>query len=384
MSKPITFFLFLLIITNSAGGCSEVQTTKEIIYVGTFSGRGSRGLYVFEFDRNTGRLTEIQTVGDREGPNFQALHPEKNYLYSVSGEAYSEDTNHGTITAYKINRQTGMLIRINERSVEGQGPAHVSIDPKGRFAYVSNYGAGNLSVFLINDDGSLSEAADVIQHKGSSINQQRQNGPHVHSVIPSADGRFIYVSDLGIDRVMIYEVNQTTGELNPAEQPFVENTPGSGPRHFTIHRSGEFAYSAEELSSTVAVFQVNQSTGALTQIQRIDMLPDDFEGDNTAADIHISPDGKFLYASNRGHESLVMYEIDESTGELTLAGHEPTRGRHPRNFMIDREGEFILVANRDDDNVAIFRRDETTGQLKYEETQTDVPMAVCLTQLVLE
>jgi 6-phosphogluconolactonase len=184
---------------------------------------------------------------------------------------------------------------------------------------------------------------------------------------------------------MIYGIDRDSGELSPAEEPFAENTPGSGPRHFAIHPDGDFAYSAEELTSTVAAFTRDQATGALNQIQRVSMLPEDYENENnTAADIHISPDGRFLYASNRGHNSLVIYEIDGSTGRLTPVGHEPTRGGHPRNFMIDRKGEFVLVANRDDDNVVVFRRDGETGRLSYSGEQVEVPMAICVTQHFLD
>lgn len=276
-----------------------------------------------------------------------------------------------------------MLQLINEQSVEGRGTAHVSVDPLGKFAYVSNYSEGNLSVFSIHENGSLSETADVVRHEGSSVNERRQNSPHVHSIIPSTDGKFIYVSDLGTDQIMIYEVNRTTGELSPAKVPYVENTPGAGPRHFAIHPDGNFAYSAEELSSTVAVFSVDQNSGALDEIQRVTMLPEDFEGNNSAADIHLSPDGRFLYASNRGHDSVVIYRVDADTGNLTLTGHEPTRGGHPRNFMMDQRGEYVLVSNRDDDNVVVFNRDQETGQLTYSGEEVSVPMAVCVTQLVM-
>ncbi|WP_372635691.1 beta-propeller fold lactonase family protein [Fodinibius sp.] len=364
----------------------QERASEEVIYVGTFAGRGGEGLYVYEFDRETGALDQLQTVSDREAPDFQALHPEGTYLYSVSDEAFAEDSDHGTISAYRIDRETGMLSLINEQSVEGQGPAHVSVDPKGRFAYVSNYSGGNLSVFAIDpEDGSLGQAVDVVQHEGNSVNKERQNAPHVHSAIPSADGRFIYVSDLGTDRIMIYEVDQNSGELNPAEVPYAESTPGSGPRHFTFHPDSNYAYSAEELSSTVAVFQTDPSTGALTEIQRISMLPETYEEPgNSAADIHISPDGRFLYASNRGHDSLVLYEIDQNSGKLSLVGHEPTRGGHPRNFMIDREGTYVLVANMDDDNIVVFERNKATGELSYTGQQIEVPMPVCLTQYVID
>lgn len=382
-SIKIVVILSSCLLAGVLSGCSGEELGKEIVYVGTFNDRGSEGLYVFDFDRGSGEMNQLQTVSDREGPNFQAIHPGGGYLYSVSGEAFSEDTEHGTISAYQIHPQTGMLQLINEQSVEGRGTAHVSVDPLGDFAYVSNYSEGNLSVFAISENGGISEAVDVVQHEGSSVNESRQNSPHVHSIVPSGDGRFIYVSDLGTDQIVIYEVDRTTGELSSAEVPYVESTPGSGPRHFTIHPGGEFAYSAEELSSTVAVFSVDQNSGALEEVQRITMLPEGYDGNNSAADIHVSPDGKFLYASNRGHDSLVIYRVDEETGTLTLVGYEPTRGGHPRNFMMDQMGEYVLVANRDNDNVVVFNRNQETGKLTYSGEEVSVPMAVCVTQHII-
>jgi 6-phosphogluconolactonase len=329
-------------------------------------------------------MRQVQTNDAWDSPNFQALHPNGRFLYSVASEQYSEGTDHGTVVAYRIDQDTGTLTQISARSTEGAGPAHVSIDPHGRFAYVSNYRAGGLSVYRIRGDGTLSEAVYVVEHEGSSVDEQRQTAPHVHSAVPSADGRFLYVSDLGIDRIMIYRVNGETGELRLAEQPYYENTPGSGPRHFTIHPNNKFAYSLEEMSSTIVVLESDSSSGALTQIQRISMLPEAFEGDNTAADLHISPDGRFLYASNRGHDSLVIYRIDRETGELSVVGHESTRGPHPRNFMIDKQGEFLLVANRDENEVVIFRRDRESGQLTFTGEEVEVPRAVCVTQLFLD
>lgn len=381
----IIFGIGTILLAIGLTGCNgEQPSSKEIIYIGTFHDRGSEGLYVFEFDRDTGQMSEVQVVSDREGPNFQAIHPEGGFLYSVSDQPFDGETNFGTVSAYQIDSETGQLSLLNEQSVEGRGTAHVSTDPLGRYVYVSNYSEGNLSVFMINDDGSLSEAVELVYHEGSSVNEQRQNNPHVHAVDPSPDGRFIYVSDLGIDKIMIYEVDETTGTLNPAETPYVESTPGAGPRHLTIHPNGEFIYSVEELTSTVAGYSVDSSTGALQKIERINMLPDDFDGDNTAADIHTSPDGRFLYASNRGHDSIVIYSIHEATGELSLVGHESTRGGHPRNFMIDSKGEYLMVANRDDDNVVLFRRDADTGELAETGEQVSVPMAVCVTQHVLQ
>ena len=353
--------------------------TREIIYAGTSSTRGSKGIYVFEFDRIQGKLKELQTLTEGNSPGFMALSPDRQMLYSIYGKGTLTDGN-GSVMAFKIDKITGLLTKVNEQSAGGQGPAHISVDPKGRFAYVSNYGDGTLSVLPINKDGSLANSSDFIKHTGSSIVVGRQETPHIHSAIPSADGQFLYISDLGIDKIMIYKVNDN-GKLTPADIPFSTSTSGSGPRHFTIHPNGKFAYSAEELSSTVASFRVNKKNGALNPIERLDMLPKGFTGKNSAADIHFSADGNFLYASNRGHESLVIYKANSRNGKLTLVGHEGTGGKHPRNFMIDKNGEFALTANQNTDNIVIFRRDKQTGKLMPTGDQVMVPAVTCLIQL---
>jgi 6-phosphogluconolactonase len=385
---PIYFLIFGYIFTILLTGCNEdreeqEQTFSEFIYTGTFS--DSEGINVFGFNRASGTFTHIEAVEDRTEPNFLAIHPDGDFLYAVSGQRFSDDSSHGTISAYRIDTETGGLELINERSTEGQHPAHVSVDPLGRFVYASNYSSGNLSVFAVQEDGSLSEVLDIAQHEGSSVNERRQRAAHVHAADPSADGRFLYVSDLGIDKIKIYEVDQYNGVLAPAATPYVENEPGAGPRHFTIHPNGEFAYSVEELSRTVAVFSVNTETGSLEQIQRLSLLPDDMEGDDsmTAADIHISPDGSFLYATTRGPDIITIFSIDENSGELSTAGHESTLGGHPRNFMIDQNGEFLLVANRDDDNVVMFYRNEGTGLLEPAGVELEVRRAVCVVQLIV-
>jgi 6-phosphogluconolactonase len=377
MKKTIRFWIIALLIV--AGITDGYSQAKDIIYAGTNSTRGSKGIYVLELDRSSGKLTEIQTVGGGSSPNFLVVSPDRKTLYA----AYSTGTlpeGGGSVMSFRINPSNGHLTKINEQSSEGRGPAHVSIDPKGRFVYISNYGEGNLSVYPVNNDGSLAKASDVVQHSGSSIVQGRQEAPHVHSVVPSADGKFIYVSDLGIDKIMIYEV-QNNGKLKPAVVPFAQNTPGSGPRHFAIHPNGNFAYSAEELSSTVASFTVNKATGALSPLERVNMLPDGFTERNSAADIHFSPDGKSLYASNRGHESLVIYAVDARTGKMEVVGHQNTGGKHPRNFMVDKKGEFVLTANRDTDNAVVFRRDKSTGKLSSSGEELTIPAVICLVQL---
>jgi 6-phosphogluconolactonase len=382
----ITAVFFLIFALTACNDEIELVEINEYIYTGSFSGEGSKGLQVFEFDRVTGMLTEIQVIDDRAGPNFQAIHPNGEILYSVSDDRFNDEEPYGTVSTYRIDRETGMLELMNEQSVQGRGTAHVSVDPLGDFVYVSNYSEGNLAVYQVYEDGSLSEAVELVQHEGSSVNPNRQRAPHVHSIIPSDDGRFIYVSDLGIDKIMIYEVDRETGELSPAETPYFENEPGSGPRHFTFHPNGEYAYSAEELSVTVAVLSVDPETGALEQVQRLSLLPDGMEADPSmsAADIHTSPDGRFLYASVRGEDLISIFSIDPETGLLDVVGHESTIGGHPRNFMVDGKGEFLLIANRDNDHVLVFRRDQETGEIEFTGIEAEVPVAVCVTQIIVE
>jgi 6-phosphogluconolactonase len=381
--NKIAAIAIVFAMLSGFGGCLQKET-KDLIIAGTFDGEGSEGLYVFSFDRENLTFELLQTISDRLSPSFQAVHPKMPVVYSASRSPISDQSDHHTIGAYRANKDTGMLSLINEQSVMGTGPAHVSVDPLGSFVYVSNYSSGNLSMLPILDDGGLGAASDVVQHRGSSIHPTRQQTAHAHAADPSSDGRFVYVSDLGLDKIMIYEVDRQQKALSPASTPWFENTPGAGPRHLSFRPDGEYAYSAEELSSTIAVLRVDKKNGALQQVQRVSMLPDDFQGSSTAADIHVSPDGKFLYASNRGHESIVIFSIDEATGELNLSGHEPAIGQHPRNFMIDESGEMVFVANRDSNHIVVFRRDPLTGELNYTGTELIVPMAVCVTQMIVK
>ncbi len=358
--------------------CIYAQTT-DIIYAGTNSLRGSKGIYVLSFDRKQLKFNEIQTVGGGESPNFLAMSADKKYLYVAYTKGTFSDGK-GSVMSFTIDPKTGMLNKLNEQSSEGVGPAHVSVDPRGRFVYASHYVAGNLTVYPINKDGSLGKASDIIQHSGKGIVTARQEAPHVHSAIPSADGKFIYVSDLGIDKIMIYEVKDN-GKLLSASVPFASSTQGSGPRHFAIHPNGNFAYSAEELTSTVAAYGVNKATGELKPLERVNMLPDGFTERNSAADIHFSPDGRFLYASNRGHESLVIFAVDAKNGKLTFVGHENTGGKHPRNFMIDKKGQYVLTANRDTDNIVVFKVNRKSGKLIPTGQQVIIPAVIALQQL---
>jgi len=360
------------------------KATKEFLYAGTFSERGSKGLYVLEFDRTHQSLKEIQVFSGGKDPNFVALHPGGHFLYAVFSEGVEKKAagtgrRMGSVSSFSIDPLTGALTRINEQSSEGGGPAHVSVDPKGRFVYVSNYGGGNFAVYPIKEDGSLGAPSDVIKDQGSGP-MPEQEGPHVHCVIPSADGRYIYSSDLGIDEILIYKVTDS-GKMLPAEVPYVKSPPGAGPRHFAIDRDGRFAFSAEEFHSTITSYRVDPSNGALVAMEHLDMLPKERKPRNSDTDIHLSPDGKFLYASNSGAKGLAVFSIDSLTGKLQRVEDVYTEGLFPRNFCLDKSGAYVFVANRDTDNIAVFKRNSRTGRLSFTGQTIKVPMVVSLQHL---
>lgn len=357
---------------------ADAQSGRETIYVGTYSLRGSEGIYVFEFDRKAGAMKPLQSVSNAKSPSFLAIHPSGKYLYSVNEAAQTGPSNAGAVSAYAIDGATGKLRFLNGQSSLGRGPCHISVDQTGKTAFVSNYGGGSLAVLHIQTDGTLGAATDSVQNAGTGPNAGRQEKAHVHSATLAPDNRFVYVADLGTDKLHIYEADVSNSAVKPAQTPYVTVKPGSGPRHFTFHPNGKFAYLVEELTSSVAVFSRDAQTGALTLLSdNVKTLPADFSGQNTSADIHVDPSGRFLYQSNRGRNALAIFAIG-SDGKLTSLGDEPTMGKTPRNFMIDPKGEFILVAHQDSDNITIFRRDQKTGKLTYTGQSVSVPAPVCV------
>ncbi|MFT4032038.1 MAG: lactonase family protein [Siphonobacter sp.] len=363
------------------GSISFAQPTpyKDNFYllVGTYTQKKSEGIYVYQFNNKTGEFQPISIAKGLNNPSFQAISPDQKYVYSV-GETNGE----GAVYSFSFDKKTGTLTQLNTESAGGTGPCHVAIDHTGKWVMVGNYGAGSLSLLPVKTDGSLGTPTQTIQHTGTGPNPKRQDKAHVHSINIAANNRDIYVPDLGIDEVTYYRLNDKTGKLTE-EQP-VKVAPGAGPRHFTFHPSNKFAYVINELNKTVTAFTYNSQTGALTNIQSISTIPDDYKGENICADIHISPDGKFLYGSNRGHDSIAIYAIDQKTGKLTLVDIESAGGKHPRNFMIDPSGRFVLVANRDTDNVVIFNRNAKTGKLNPTGREIQVSMPVCLKMIPTE
>ena len=376
MKKVLAFLLFISVFYSSIA-----QQKKEILYVGTFSVRGSQGIYAFSFDRAKRTLKLLQTVPSLESPSYLTLHPSGKFLYSVNRGRADVADNGGSVSAYGIDTKSGKLSGIGNRSSYGDNPCHITIDKTGKYAFISNYN-GNLVVLQLFDDGLIGIPSDAKKYVGNSVHASRQEGPHIHSATISADNRFLYVADLGTDKVYIYEFNASTGTLSPAKTPEVSVSPGSGPRHFTIHPNGKFAYLAEELSSSVSVFSVNKTTGALTVLEdTVRSLPTEFKGTNTSADIHTALNGKYLYMSNRGFNALSMFSIAQ-TGKLTLIGQQET-GKTPRNFLVDPKGEFVFIASQDDDTIAMYRINSKTGKLTAVGKPIKVPSPVCLKLLTL-
>jgi len=367
--------LSALVLTNCT---SQPVKLKEVLYIGTYSLRNSQGIYVYEFNRESATFTLKQTFADLRDPGFLELHPSGKYLYSVSNKTDDKGNRVDFVTAFAIDKTDGTLDLINQVPAYGKGACHVHTDKSGAFVYISFYSSGNLSVFRVNTDGSIGDSVQTIKYEGSSINLPRQETSHVHSSQVSPDNQYLYVADLGTDRIMIHSTGQSSGLLSPATSVYAATIPGSGPRHLVFHPGRPFLYLAEELSSTVSLFYQDPSTGSLTLIQRLSTLPVDFTGQNTVADIHTDSEGRFLYVSNRGHNSLAVYSVAEKTGELDLIDFPSVEGEHPRNFLIDPDGKFVLVANRDTDDVILFERDRESGMITDTGMKIEVPAPVCL------
>jgi 6-phosphogluconolactonase len=378
MQRILLLFLFLVVISLQA------QSSKEIVYAGTFSARGSEGIYVYDFERSGSTLQLIQTVNTPESPTFLALHPSGKFLYSVNRGAVAGEKNSGSVSAYSIDQGTGKLTLLNHKSSYGNGPCHISTDQTGKLVFISNYVEGNLVVFPLSPDGSLGECTDSIRFTGKGIHKERQDKPHIHSATPSPDNRFLFVADLGTDRIYSFEINLNAGRLTPAQTPYTEVKPGSGPRHFTFHPDGQHAYLAEELTSSVASFSYQKKTGKLELMEdQVMGLPAGFNGTNTSADIHTDASGKFLMMSNRGHESISLYSIAKN-GKIKLLKTVNTEGQKPRNFLVDKKNEFVLVAHQDTDNITLFKWQAKERELTAAGVPVKIPSPVCLKMITID
>jgi 6-phosphogluconolactonase len=366
-----------------AGGspAATPRTSKPdelLVYVGTYTSGKSEGLYLCRLRLSTGELRQAGVTRDVSNPSYLALDRARRRLYAVNEETEYEGKPSGAVSAFAVER-TGGLRFINRQPSLGGAPCYVSVTGAGRFVLVANYVGGNVAVLPVRADGGLDPAADLkLGTAATHAVPDRQEAPHAHCVVLDRAERHAYACDLGADKVLVYGFDARSGKLTPAATPSVSLAPGAGPRHLTFHPRGRYAYVLNELNSTVTVFAHDAASGTLRELQTVTALPADFRGANTGADIHVAPGGRFLYCSNRGHDSIAAFKVDGRAGTLTPVGHEPTRGRTPRNFAIDPTGTFLLAANQNSDTVTVFRLDSRTGRLDFTGHTLEVPSPVCL------
>jgi 6-phosphogluconolactonase len=362
-------------------GFSQTQEISEnmLLYVGTYTEKGSEGIYVYKFNAESGKLSKLHTVKNVVQPSYLAVNTSRTHLYAVNELVEYEGKKSGSVSAFAIDQKTGNLTLINRQPSLGDAPCHISVTKNGKFALVANYLGGNVSVYPIETDGRLGVSVDLAQHTGSGPNKDRQESAHAHSINLDNKDRFAIAADLGVDKVMIYRFDDKTGKLTTnSAQPFFQTKAGAGPRHFAFHQNGKFAFVINELTSSITAFSFDENMGTLNELQTISTLPESYSGPNTCADIRISPNGKFLYGTNRGHDSLAVYKIDEQSGKLNFIEHAPTGGKTPRNFTIAPNGKFLLAANQNSDSIIVFKIDAKTGKLKQTENRANVSMPVCL------
>ncbi len=349
------------------------------VYVGAYTeppSGSADGIIVFRFDAGSGELHPVQNVPGVVNPSWLTLDEREQFLFAVNEE------DEGRVSAFSRDVATGTLRPLNDQLSHGAAPCYVSPDPSGRYVLVANYSGGTVAVLPVTASGRLEAATCVIHHQGSSIRPE-QEGPHPHMIRPSVDGRFVLVTDLGTDQVLVYRLDPNTGQLAPNEQgrTVVSEHPGAGPRHFAFDPNGRTVYVINELNSTVTVYDYTPERGELHARQVVSTLPDGVDGPaigNSCAHIAVSPDGRFVYGSNRGHDSIAIWEVEDANGELRPAGHESTRGKTPRGFSLDPTGSWLLVANQESDTIVTFRRDPGSGRLTAAGPVTQTPSPVTI------
>ncbi len=368
--------------------CAEAAPAspkKYFVYVGTYTaeaGSTSKGIYAYRFDSDTGELTSLGLAAETTNPSFLAVHPNHRFLYAVNETGNYQGQKSGAVSAFSIDRATGKLTLLNEVASKGADPCYITVDKTGKWVLVANYTGGSVAVFPVLEDGRLGEASAFIQHTGHGADPERQEGPHAHSIDLSPDERFAIVDDLGLDETLVYKFDKAKGSLT-LNNPQIYTTlakadPGAGPRHFAFNPNGKFAYVVNEIQSTVSVFSYDRSGGILRRLQTISTYPKDFSAHNDDAEIQVDPSGKFLYASNRGHDSIAVFAIDPDKGTLTLIEYAPTRGKTPRSFEIAPGGSLLFAANEKSNNIVVFSIDAKTGRLTPTGKVLDVSEPVCV------
>jgi 6-phosphogluconolactonase len=381
-------WIFLLLSLVTASAAKESPKGKYLLFVGTYTEKESKGIYAYRFDATTSELTPLGVAAETTNPSFLAIDPSSRFLYAVNEVRKYKGTDSGAVSAFAVDPRTGKLSLLNEVASRGADPCYIAFDKTGKFTLVANYTGGSVAVFPVRDDGHMGESSAFVQHAGSSINKERQEGPHAHWIETTPDNRFAIAADLGLDELLLYRFDAdpktNPGSLTANDPPYAKLDPGAGPRHLAFHPNGKFAYAVNELQSSVTAFSYDVSRGELHKLKTVSTLPKSFSGSNDAAEVKVHPSGKFLFASNRGHDSIAVFSIDSHTGTLTFVDHFPTQGKTPRNFEIDPTGKLLFVANQDTNNIVVFRIDPNSGRLTPTGQTLHVPSPVCLKFMAIE
>ncbi len=348
-----------------------------LVYIGTYTGAKSKGIYVSRFDPATGRLTPPELAAETMSPSFLALRPGGRFLYAVGEATNLGGKRGGAVSAFSLDAKTGKLTLLNHQPSGGAGPCHLAVDQTGKCLLVANYGSGSIAALPIQADGALGEPGAVIQHHGSSVNPQRQAGPHAHFILPDPANRFALTCDLGLDQVLVYRLDPAKAGLVANDPPFAAVKPGAGPRHLAFHPSGRFVFVINEMGSTLTAFAYDAQRGALKELQTLSTLPEGFAGKSTCAEVQVHPSGNFVYGSNRGHDSLAVFGFDPASGKLTCREHQSTQGKNPRHFALDPTTQWLLAENQDSDSIVVFRVDPKTGRLSPAGQSVSVGTPVC-------
>jgi 6-phosphogluconolactonase len=367
----------LLAGASMVSAADSPKPDKAWVFIGTYTNTAkSKGIYRCEMDLATGRLGEPELAAEVANPSFLAVHPSRRFLYAVGEMEQFGGKKGGAVTALALDPKTGKLELLNQGPSGGGGPCHLVVDRAGKHVLVANYGGGSAAVLAVGADGKLGETTAFEQHKGSSTDKSRQEAPHAHSINLDSANRFAFVADLGLDQVVVYRYDAEKGTLTRAEPAAV--APGSGPRHFAFHPDGKHAYVINEMANTITAFTYDPESGTLKPVQTVPTLPEDFKGKSWTAEVQVHPSGKFVYGSNRGHNSIAVFSVNPRTGELTPAGHQAENIKTPRNFGIDPTGNYLIVANQDGGSLVVFRIHPKTGALEPTGQTIKVPMPVCV------
>jgi 6-phosphogluconolactonase len=382
MKATQRWFRLLLLTTmlpiGTMSDATPAPSSKYLLFVGTYTDKESKGIYAYRFDPGSSQLLPLGLAAESTNPSFLTTDPSGRFLYAVNELQKYKGEASGGVSAFALDGKSGLLSLLNEVPSRGADPCYLSFDKSGHYLLAANYTGGSVAVFPVNKDGSLGAPSAFVQHSGSGPNRERQDGPHAHWIETSPDNRFALAADLGLDEIVVYRFDAKNGSLTKNDPPFAKLDPGVGPRHLSFHPNGRFAYVVNELKSTITAFSYDANRGALLNLRSISALPADVSGTNDGAEIHVHPSGKFLFASNRGHDSIAVFSINPRSGELALVHDVLTQGKTPRNFEIDPTGAFLFVANQDSGNIVVFRIDPQTGKLTSTGQVLSVPSPVSL------